>query len=174
MKRAFCCFFVFAACTASSPSLATTPATVINCPERVCPTQNCPAATCPKKICPACPALPAKPKPQDWHCFDLHRSKGQISGYCAESKTDCENDRVRSRALKQGRPDPCTTQVEAYCVEILNSDQMYRQLMCARTLQNCESRRKYLKNMPDSGSSTFSPCRALRNIERYKPGKYQE
>lgn len=194
------CFLVLASCTSSSPSFQTTPPpTVINCPETVCPAQSCPACPaqncpqpicpaqtcpqcpvqkcpvrrCPRRKCPVCPKLPAQPIAKKWHCFDLHRPDGQVSGYCRESKAECEHDRKKGHDLKQGKAQPCTTQEAAYCIQILNSEQMYRQLMCARTPENCEARREALQKMPALKHSSVSACKAMRNTERHKPGTFE-
>ncbi len=152
------------------------PATVIpaSAPSHVSPA--CP--TCP--ACPACP--PASPTPDctacvkpptstalsnDWHCMDARLSTGDNTVFCYATATVCANKRAEVIAKKLGTPSECTPHRTAYCTEITDAKAMGRQLLCARTLEQCESRRKdILENKPVANDATA--CKLRHNTDTFE------
>ena len=155
------------ACSSAPEPEAPTPSTaeVITCPQ--CPEATCPEVTCPEVTCPACPK-PPEPVARDWHCYDVHRPDGTDSGYCMPSARACEIQRGFSVKRRNGKTSACSTQEIAYCVLVSSPASMNREVFCARTPENCATRRQYLQQHPTLEGDEVSECVAMRNTDTYK------
>ncbi len=78
----------------------------------------------------------------DWHCFDLYRPDGSVSGYCYSLARMCERQRKRVVTNGLGKPTDCTTQPTAFCLRTTDTVSMGGQTLCARTEENCVRRRQ--------------------------------
>jgi hypothetical protein len=160
-----CSMLLLVACAAPSvaPPIDTSPEPTTTADSPECPAPNYPGAVCPEPICPTCRPRPL-PVKADWYCMDLIRpNNAPISGYCYASLDACEVNRKAVARRRLGKATPCVTQEIAYCVEVVDSDVMNRQLACARTEENCRQRRQHAIEKVSITSSKVSDCRPLRS-----------
>lgn len=164
MNRIVCLFALFA-CTqpAAVPKAVTSSTTCPDCP--ACPTRVCPTLDC--RTCPTTDAPKPSTATTDWHCMDIIRSTGSVSGFCYTLAHTCEDTRAEVRRKQLGKPSACVAQRIAHCFETTRAWTMSRQLVCARTAENCEVRRKYLLERPPVANDA-TECRPTLNQDTYE------
>ncbi len=84
---------------------------------------------------------------------------------------------MRKRAVEKnfGKPSNCTPQRTAYCAIATHAQSLSRRMLCARTLENCEIRRKDALEVQQAINHA-TPCKATRNVdtfETYAPAPYR-
>jgi hypothetical protein len=104
---------------------------------------------------------------RDWHCFDIHRTTGFVSGFCFGHPKACASKHKEAIEKRLGKISACVPQRAAACFQVASPTALSRQLWCARTLENCHIRHEYVQKIahPDS---ELTECKLVLNIDDYE------
>lgn len=154
---------MLAACGTPAEPLVPTPITS-SCP--ACPASNCPPTSCPTAPCPVCP-VPEKPPTDDWHCMNVKRSDGFVSGYCWPTADICRDRRQYAIQTKIGQVSACTTQPTSYCLQVVHSRELWRQVWCSPTSDGCDLRRKRMLAQRQAKDDELTRCVHTLNTDPF-------
>jgi hypothetical protein len=104
---------------------------------------------------------------RDWHCFDIHRPTGVISGFCFGHANACTLKRKEAIENRAGKISACTPQRAAACFQVASPLALSRQLWCARTLDNCRIRREYVTKLLRP-ASRMSECKLVLSTDDFE------
>ncbi len=139
------------------------------CP--ACATNRCADTSCPD--CPACTSPTSPGASEDsrqsgpWYCHDWHRQDMPTSSYCRASERACEYTRQDVMNRKLGTVSPCVAHSTVHCFLVADPATMNRQRLCARTAENCERRRAWVKNHKPDATDNVGTCAPTLNVEPF-------
>ena len=100
--------------------------------------------------------------------MDVYKPKGVVSGYCYSREAICPFMQKIAAKSKASKASKCTTQRIAFCFWLVDPYRMGRQLYCARSMDNCEARRKYHIANPWTEHQEAGECKETHNIGQFE------
>jgi len=120
---------------------------------------------CKEPVAPA--SAQVTPPSRDWHCYRFRKVTGAWTSDCWPSQQMCQVKRSKFSKARRKSSSACAGQRVGYCIHIAHGDELFRQDVCAGTMDDCQDLLKHVREGRYS-LDVIRPCQPMLNTDHYK------